>query len=605
MSGFLARPILTSLILVGLALPAFAQNSTDAPARGASFLPAGTVPLSDPVFSGLAAAQPESVLPPPAVGAPPPASSFAPAKPAEISFQPVAAAFLPNISPESIGLPNADGLGADMWRGSSHRMAEHLLALIAPTRSPILNALTRRLLTTAAVPPEGEAEFAQSLTSARAEKLVLFGDTAGAWSLVQHADAKLIDSITFHLVAESALIDAGEDFCAKAPDLAKTRVGADWQKVLIVCRLRAKDTQAAQVALDVFRSQSNRDSVFLGIADKNILGSGKTLPFQLTPLTPPTLALLQLANLPLPGTLYARADYSYASALLRLPAQQDVAQLSLAERAAQRGMISAADLADVYRATVFTADALAAPLTSSESGLRLRALLFRAAEAEQNQGKKIAYAVKFAQSAPPTFLNGAGGIVTSMLGDREADPTQASNAATLARLYMLAGKGETALGWYRLAQGGGNAEDMQSLWPQFALAGLEAESTYAADFEKWLDAATKNVDAQTLRDVVIPTLLLLDAAGLKVPDTAWDKVIVAPPNDKKFALSPHLLERMQAASAANKRAETVLLAAVLAGDDDISLPAALGITHALRRAGFTSEAAVFARQTVALLAKAN
>ena len=597
MSGFLAKPILATLILAGLALPAFAQNSTEAPPRGASFLPAGTVPLSEPSFSGLATAQPEPVSPP----------APAAAKPADLSVKPVVAAPLPNVSPESIGLPNVEGLGADMWKGSSHKTAEHLLALIAPTHSPILNALARRLLITAAVPPEGEAESAQSLTSARAEKLVLLGDTAEAWSLVQQADPKLIDSITFHLVAESALIDGGgEDFCAKAPDMAKTRVGADWQKVLIVCRFRAKDTQAAQVALDVFRAQSNRDNVFLGIADKNILGNGKSLPFQLTPLTPPTLALLQLTNLPLPVSLYARADFSLSTPLLRLPAQQDVAQLSLAERAAERGLISPDDLAAVYRATVFNAETLASPLTSSESGLRLRALLFRAAEAEQSPSKKVAYAVKFVQTAPPSFLNGAGGIVTVMLGNREAEATQTSVAASLARLYMLAGKGDTALGWYRLALGsGGNEDDLQAWWPQFALAGLVSESAYAADFDKWLDAATKNVDVQTLRDVVIPTMLLLDAAGLKVPEQAWAKVILVPPSEKKFAVSPLLLERIKAASSANKRAETVLLAAALAGDGDISLPATLGITHALRQAGFTGEAAVFARQSVALLAKAN
>jgi hypothetical protein len=601
MNGFLTRPVFFSLLLVGLASSAFAQNPPDVPARGASFLPdSGAVKISDPVFSGLATTQPESVLPAPVVIQAPST------KPAELTVQPVAAAPLANVSPESIGLPNTDGLGAEIWKGTSHGIAEHLLALIGPTSSPVLNGLVRRLLTTAAAPPEGDAESTQSLTSARVEKLVLFGDSADAWALTERADPKLIDDITFRLVAENALISGGEDLCPQAQELAKKRTGADWQKFLIVCQLRAKDTAPAQVSLDVYRSQNNRDNVFLNIADKNVLTTGKGLPFQLTPLTPATLALLQMANLPLPGSLYAHADFSFAPALLRIPAQQDVAQLALAERALASGIIGPDALAAVYRAIIFSPDALAAPLTSSESGLRLHALLYQAALGEKDAAKKISYAIKFMQSASPSFLNGAGALLAGMLGDIKADPAMGSSAASVARIYMLAGKGDAALEWYRLAQSNtANADDVQALWPQFALAGLETESAYAPDLDKWLDTALKAADAPMLRDVVAPTLLLLDAGGLKVPDTAWEKVMTTAHSDKKTALSPLLFDRMQTAAAANRRAETVLLATALAGDGDISVFAGLGITRALRQIGFKSEAAIFARQAVALLAKAN
>lgn len=150
-------------------------------------------------------------------------------------------------------------------------------------------------------------------------------------------------------------------------------------------QLRTKNNQAAQVALDVLRSQGNRDSVFLALAEKNVLGAGKTLPLQLTPLSPTTLALLQMANLPLPAALYTRTDPRLTPALLRLTAQQDVAALALGERAVERALLPPDALAAVYRTTNFAPDALATPLTSSGSGLRLRALLFRAAEGERSE----------------------------------------------------------------------------------------------------------------------------------------------------------------------------------------------------------------------------
>jgi hypothetical protein len=416
----------------------------------------------------------------------------------------------------------------------------------------------------------------------------------------------LIDAQTFHLVAENALLGGGESVCTQAPDFAKAHVGADWQEFLILCRLRAKDNQSAQVALDVFRAEDGRDSVFLNVADKNILGGSKTLPSSLTPLTPLTLALLQTANLPLPSSLFAHAEYSMASALLRLPAQQDGAKLALAENAAQRGLVKISQLEAVYRAVDFSPEALASPLTSAESGARLRALLFNASEAAKDAAAKIVLAGRFAQTAPPEFLNGAGGVLAAMLGDIKPDPAFVKEAAAVARLYMLGGKIEAAQEWLKFAEDSGLCDDdIQAFWPQFALGGIEAENAYDADFRKWLDGASKTSDEPTMRHLVEPILLFLDAAGKPVPENAWAQVLSAFSNEKKIAFPTLLFEKMRAAASAHRRAETVLLAEALASDGALSLPAALGIVHSLRQAGFENEASLFARQAIALLSKDN
>jgi len=637
MSGFLTRRLLTTLILCGLALPAVAQNSVETPApnRDASFLPAGSPTPDKTDFSGLATAPPQLIVPPSAMGdgapmaAPPstpavPTASVAPIGPAvpaatlsapqqsasPLAIQPVVVTTLPNVSPEAIGVQSAEGLGADMWKGTPRSLAEYLLSAALPTSSSTLNLLMRRLLSTAATPPEGESASPQALTSLRVEKMTSFGNAAGAWALATHADPKLVDDITFHLAAETALTDNGEDPCTTAQAFISSRTGTDWQKFLITCQLRAKDSKSAQVGLDVLRTQSNRDPVFIEIADKDLLSDGKKLPFRLTPLNAPTLALLRLTNLPLPAELYNHTDTALIPGLLHATPQQDIAQLALAERAAQRGMITTSDLATIYRNTSFTSDELGAPLTASESGLRLQALLFRAAEGEKDQQKRIAYAVRFVQNASPAFLNGAGAVAASMLGDIPPDPALAANAVTVARIYMMANKGEAALGWIRLAQTyPANAEELQALWPQFVLAGLEPASAYESDIGKWVDAALRQgapqVDTGAAHDTVMTTLLLLDAAGLKTPDTIWAKALQAPRNEKRFAFSPSFMDRLQSAGAAGKRAETILLSIALVGDSEISLPEAVTITRALRLAGFKSEAAIFARQTVALLAKTN
>ncbi len=578
MRGSLARVFCVSLFLVAGSALAFAQE-----------------PTTPPPPQGEATGKPTPLSATPSVadddgGTP-------------VIIEPVAASALPNVSPESIGVKIQNGLGAEMWKGTNRAVAEKLLASLAPTSSPVLNDLAQRLLMTAATPPEGDASAPQILTSRRAEKLVLFGKIDEALSLVQQADPKLIDAATFKLVAESALADGNDGLCSKAADFVKNYAKADWQEFQIVCRLRAKDNQAAQVALDVLRSDPNHNPVFIDVASRNILSSGKSLPFQLTPATPMVLALLKQANLPVPASLFVKADFANVAALLRLPAQQDVARLALAERAFERGLFDARDIEALYRATSFAPDALASPLATNETGFRLRALLFRALDAPKEPDTKIAFTTKFAQSALPPFVNGAGGVFAAMLGDIAPSPSLVAQAVPMARFYMLAGKTDAAKTWFALAQKSVWADDMQALWPQFALAGLEADAAYAADFTKWFEAALKGADEPTVHNVIVPTMLFFESVGLKVPESAWTKVFALPFAERKISYSPLLYDRLRASASSHRRAETVLESLALAGENEISLPAALTIAWALYQADFKAEAAAFARNAVALLSK--
>ncbi len=582
MKGFLARIIYSSLILAGSVSQAFAQTTTESNLRGAYFVPAPATRRAEAVQRPHVHTQ-AAKLPP-------------------VVIDPVSSASLPRISPETIGLKDKDveDLGADMWKGTSRTVAERLLSMASPSGSAALNSLVLRLLKTGAVPPEGDSS--SKLTSERIEKIALFGDANAAWQLARQVESKFVGGGAFQIAAAKAYLNGDEGICSQISEYPKNHPGGDWEDFSIVCRLRANDHKAAQVALDIVRSEDNHDNVFVHIADRNILGGSKTLPSPLSPLSLESLGLLQLAKLPVPDAVFARNDAS-TRALLRIPAQKDATRLVVAEGAAERGLLSAAELAEVYRASTFSAEAMASALGSNESGERLRALLFKAADAQTDPAAKVALALKFVQSAPPSFLNGAGGVVPFMLGEMEVSSAFAKNAAALARIYMLADNSD-AMEWFDLAKASsplGEAE-MQALWPQFVLAGLEPEKEYAGAFAKWFNAALKTADEGTLRDVIAPTLLVFDAAGLKVPDSAWDKVLMGP-SEKKMSISPLLFERMLAAAANGKRAETVLMAAIVAGSGEPSLTEALGIISSLREVGLDKEASTYARQTVAMLAR--
>ncbi|MDE2029732.1 MAG: hypothetical protein KGI97_04110 [Alphaproteobacteria bacterium] len=635
------RHVFFALALAGLALPAFAQTDHRSPApakaapasaaapaasgppipfvssnRAASFLKTAPA-LSDspaPAFSGLA-------MPPLADISTPVAQSF-PATNMKTGKLEIATAALPAVSPESVGVPAGTGLGADMWKGTPRAMADALLAAIEPTQAPVLNDLARRALTTAAVAPEkADAQRAAkpampineaadgdattpplTLLALRVGRLLDFADTADAWKLAAAADAGLIDDTTFHRAAATALAaNIDPSLCGKVKNFAATYSGANWGEELALCQIEDKNTKAAQVSLDIMQARPDRDPTFLQVVNRNILGDSRTLPSQLTPLTPALLGALRLANLPLPGGVYGHPDSALIPALLALPAHEKVAQLSLAERAAMHGIIGADTLSATYKSIKFGPSEIKAPLNAGETGLRMRALLYQAALASQDPSTRIAYAAKFLNTAPVALQNVAGKLLADMAGSVKPDKTLNADALQVAQIYMLGGKVAEAKAWLAFAPADFSTGEARNLWPQFALAGMISPQAYASGFDTWLDAELHARDQQHARNDAQTAALLFDAAGLPVPAAAWARLLSAPQNALHSNLPPALLERLRDASAANRRAETVFLGAALAGPNAVSLPAAVEIARALRRVGLATEASSFARDEFALL----
>jgi len=504
---------------------------------------------------------------PPAALTPPAGRPVAIAKPVESSA-------LHNINPNSVGLLGdaQGGLGAGMWKGSSAALVERLLpGLDLPTASPALNNLARRFLLTAADVPKG-ATGKPGLTSLRVEKLVALGDAGDAWKLARMATPGLIEDGVMRHAADAALLSGeARNVCAQLPPLIQNHNSPAWQEPLIVCQLRAGDAKAAQLGLDVLHAQDLHDDLFYTLAERNVIGGNKFPPGQLTPIEPLNLALLLLMKQPLPGEVYARPGAALIPALLQAKARVDDMRLALAERAAARGLITAAQLEDAYRAAVFTPDQLKAPLTAPENGARLRALLYQAALAEKDPQQRLAEAVKFLDSADSALLSGAGGQVpAAMAGTIAPDAADAVFAAPLAEMYLFAGQPQAALPWMVAAQKATaptpeNAALMQKIWPLAVLSGVVSDSDYAQGFDPWLAAMLKDAGREQ-RGKIGKVLLLLDAAGFAVPDDAWAQVIDAGHAERRGILpDPLLLTRLRAAGAAGKRGEAVLLSLALAG----------------------------------------
>ncbi len=569
-----------------------------------------------PPFHPAAKAEPITIIEAARPAAPP-----APEKMDPVSLgQPVAAKPLAQIDPEAIGLlaQESGGLGASVWKDTSRLLVDKLLPAVGlPTASPTLNDLARRLLlTTAAVPETVEGyKPPRSLTSLRVEKLLSLGAVQEAWEMSRLVEPTRLDAITLRLLTEAAIIGSNsEKVCEKVPAFmaANTKsgeTGIEWQKALIICKMRAKDDGAVQLGVDLLREQGAKDDIFLSLMSRNILGGVKTLPRQLTPLRATTLAALRQIDLPLPPELYARPEAALIPELLLTKGTDDNARLALAERAAAQGIGATGQLASAYKSAVFTPEEIAGANASTEKTPRSRALAYQAAFHEQSPQKKIELIERMLENVAPDMLT--GGLSSLAADGLEAIvPSTDYNtvSARMARLMALAGRTDKAMAWLKIVEDvKDRLPDVGKLyahdWPLFVLSGLVPDGDYAAGLKKWLEVALTANETATDREQRERTgriLLILSASGYAVPDEIWTRVIEAVPASKQLVAAPLLTERLNVAARAERKGETVLLSLLVAGDgaEKTPLPVLADVLRALRQTGLKAEALSLSREAI-------
>jgi len=574
--------------------------------REASFAPLPLVPkAAEDNEAGKADSQNSSAVSEPAV-----------AFPVDLG-KPVETGKLGEVEPDSVGIlsPQEGGFGAGMWENTPRWLVEKLMEETPlPVSSPVINGLARRLLLSAAAPPQGEGAAKRSFVSLRLEKLLALGDVSGAWRLAMLAKPGRVDENVMRLLTEAALIGPdSKALCERVPEFIAGRDSTEWQKALMLCQLRAGDTKAVQLGLDLMREQQVRDDIFITIMNRAMLGERKRLPRQLTPLRPLVLGLLRQMDLPLPPDIYAKPDAFLIPELLLADAEDDGMRLILAEKSAAKGIISGAQLAAVYRDIKFSPEALANVSVSNETGPKLHALLFQAAAEEKDPAKRAAIIYRFMSSADPLLFCGSGGQALAELASSvPASAESGVSSVALARLMAFAAKPEKALEWLNLARSmAANdqnlAAQLMAGWPLFVLSGIVTDAEYGAGLKVWIewllggaggDAAAERARLQQAATV----LTMLSAAGYAVPEQAWMRVAGAMTETRRTPVPPAImLERLRNAGANNRRGETVLLIIALAGMSSGETPlfVAAEAVRSLRLAGLKAEAFSLAREVVA------
>lgn len=480
---------------------------------------------------------------------------------------------------ESVGAFDANhgGFPATLWAGTSAPVARKLIPMLPAAPSSLaMRGLERKLLLTAAPPPEGAVEGDRpSLVELRAERLAALGDTDGVLALAAVAP----QSVDGPLVARAkldALLLAGNTkaACEEAPK------DNSLPKLAILCNFLAGRTLEGNLGLDLMRDRKDPDHAFVAAAE--VLSGLPPIPadkIKLDEATPLHVAAFAAAKLPLPADAVAKAGPAVAKAVALSFATPFDVRLAAGERAEAAGIMAPEHLRKLYLEASFAPDELGAPLAKAETaGPRAQALLFRAATDQPDpiiRAHFVAKALDLASAKGQAVS--AARVFATLLADLRPDPALITNAPAFARANLALGRGDASK-WLELAKTDpAAAKAVERLWPLNAvLAVSPGQPLPAQGLTAWrasLDGLPPEIIAR--RTAVV--LGSLSALGAKLPDTVWLDALALPPGGPK----PALYALLQG-SALEARLGTTLLAALAGlGDQPLDKVDPITLTEAI------------------------
>lgn len=525
-------------------------------------VPQGPAPQADPAFRPVPPAPPITPGLAPIPAAPPPRGEVVPRAQA-VRVDPLQAP-----DPSNIGLLDASrgGLPFDMWRGSRRATVQALMPLLpASAPSPAMQALMRRLLLSAANPPGGPGG-GPPLLGLRVERLAAAGRIGDMAELLKGAGSRLEDPALAQARIDAALLAGDTDqACAGAKQEMGSRPLPGVAKVAAFCQAIAGEKNAAALAGDLLREQGVKDDAYFSLLDQL---TGARRAAKLTSLKQASalhLAMLHATRQNIPDDATREAPPAVLRAIAASTNASSEARLDAAERSAAAGAIAPDELAQFYGGLRSSADERAAALKADPKRTpRAGALLFQAAEAESEEGKKLALlrrALAIAR-AEGRFVNAARvwqGVAVSIV----PSGTLGSGAGDMARALLAVGELNRARSWMEVDQAAG-----LELWPLTLVAdGARSQPWTPQRLGEWLaanGAREGTAEAKARRAQLL--FAVLEALGFGVPDTEWDGVLASPARGAGETPAPAVWRAMRQAALERRVGEAVLAALVALGD---------------------------------------
>lgn len=461
--------------------------------------------------------------------------------------------------------PSDGGLGYDMWRGTGRTLVElQLPTMPIQPLSPAMRDLARRLLLSAAEPPQGPVQ--RNLMGLRAERLGRLGnpaDIAAFLGLVRPTD---FDAALAKLQLDALLLQGKRDEACASVRTHIVAFDADpyLQKAFAFCQMMADERFPAMLAADLLYEQGEDDPAFYDLMAALDGADGVTVDTLPQP-TALHLAMLEAAGMSPPSDLVASKDPLILAALARSETLDPALRLAAAEQAAARGSYPVTDLVKLYRAVEAApeerAAAMDAPLDQPATP-RLRALLYQQAlfaQDDQSRARYLQRSLDLARAQGGYMLTAE--MLLPLLTDVMPQPSLTWFAADAARALFVMKRFEQATAWFAVvrrteAVDADAAAAMPTLWLYARIAGSADPMAWdASSLAEWRAA---HADDPAAAENALRLFAVFDGLGESV-GTASD-VLAAEGSAAGEIPNARLFFNLAEAAAAGRRGETVMLA---------------------------------------------
>lgn len=354
------------------------------------------------------------------------------------------------VDPDGTGILDGaqGGFGMNLWQGSRLPFVKRLLAEHPErVKSHVMRRLLRRVLLSAATPPQGAENT--GFTAVRLRALLAMGEYKAGLELLDAIPRKNREAAFLTLETELRLATGkAAKACAVAAAEVTRRREVFWQKALIYCQILAGETDKADFALTLLRETGTPDAVFLALAESMIAGDPK-LPDAIGDIDLLHLAMLKTAKLDLPLGVARR----YPAALMAITENPAAAnRLDAIEIAAEEGLLADDDLMKRYAAALPPAGSVVQGAGAAATSLDRARLFAEARRINVPIAKAEALNQVMGGARKSARLGGVSRLFGPVVKSLAPGNDLLWMAPTAFRMLLLTGDNERAGLWFALAQ---------------------------------------------------------------------------------------------------------------------------------------------------------
>lgn len=534
------------------------------------------------------------------------------------------------------------GMAKNIWQPSDIAKIQMLMnALNLPTRSPAMDAITRKLLLSTTTAPTGmpiieestdpeeidnnrfvrrnasfDADLLKQFINMRLKELIERGNLEDLVSYIQNLPEQMLNPEK----QNAEILMLGGDFIGACQMSQQIRSGSTesqsrnsrfstnavmeddelsdeeqfWLKMQAFCRVLQEDNAGAQIALDMLNERASIDFVFndlLGRLMEPPETRGTFFSGGLTSLEPINYAIWTFLDQPIDANLIEASDPLILSALVVNPNMSAENRFQAAARSYLSGGVTANALRNIYDLQEFSSAEYnsAVRMAAFDDRPIADALLYQAASKRTDDLEKaqILEAI-WERASESADIPRKAALNSQTLKSITPSTRLINHAHHISRGLILAGETDSAIGWYdfaRRAAAGGDAEATRALiniWPLAILASEPGDIPWSDSIlNLWWNGqmvlSPENRDAKA-------TLLyaLAEAFGYSVADDKWAELITENHIEGIQSIPLAVWREMIKAVGENKPGEAVLLSLIAMGQSGPGSLDASGLSTVIR-----------------------